>query len=161
MTGTFIGFLSHQLARLRADLDWLHRDDEASARLRARHLSYVNRLTPVLAVVNLANASLLSSVMRDSSGPWFLWGWLLLSLLWSVLAMRGWWARHRHDVDMASARGVRRVTQGAMGMAAVWALVALVWFPVGTSEQRFLVGMVVLGSLNGGVLALATVPPAA
>lgn len=161
MTGTFTGFLSHQLARLRADLDWLHRDDEASARLRARHLNYVNRLTPVLAVVNLATASLLASVMRDSAEPWFLWGWLLLSLLWSVLAVRGWWTRRRHDVDMASARAVRRVTQGAMVMATVWALAALVWFPVGTSEQRFLVGMVVLGSLNGGVLALATVPPAA
>ena len=35
------------------------------------------------------------------------------------------------------------------------------WFPQGNSEQRFLVGMVVLGCLNGGVLALATVPTAA
>ncbi|MDP3520221.1 MAG: HAMP domain-containing sensor histidine kinase [Hydrogenophaga sp.] len=161
MSGAFTGFLSRQLARLRADLDWLHRDDEDAARLRARHLNYVNRLTPLLAAVGLASTSLLAFVMRHSTGPVFLWGWLALSLVWSVLAMRGWWLRHRHEAQSASPRAVRRVTQGAVAMAMVWGLAALVWFPIGDGEQRFLVGMVVLGSLNGGVLALATVPPAA
>jgi signal transduction histidine kinase len=161
MSGTFTAFLSNQLARLRADLDWLHREDESAARLRARHLNYVNRLTPLLVVVNLTNACLLAVVMRSSTLPEHTGGWLALVLGWSVLALRGWWHRHRHDADTASPRAVRRVTQGAMVLAAVWAVAAVMWFPVGDSEQRFLVGMVVLGSLNGGVLALATVPPAA
>lgn len=96
MSGKVTDVLSSQLARLRADLDWLHRDDEAAARLRARHLNYVNRLTPLLVVVGLASSSLLAFVMRHSTGPVFLWGWLALGLAWSVLAMRGWWLRHRH-----------------------------------------------------------------
>lgn len=155
------GFVACQLARLRADLNWVRSEDEAAGRLRARHLNYINRLTPVLAVVNLGNAGLLSLLMRGSAGPWFGAGWLLLSLVWSVLAMQGWWTRHRHEMPVASPRAVHRVTLGAAAVAALWALAALVWFPMGNSEQRFLVGMVVLGSLNGGVLALATVPPAA
>ena len=155
------GWVAQPLARLRADLDWVHSDGEAAGRLRARHLNYVNRLTPVRVVVNLANAGLLALVMRDSAGTWFGSGWLLLTLVWSALAVHGWWVRHRHEMPTASPRAVRRVTLGAAALAALWALAALVWFPVGNSEQRFLVGMVVLGSLNGGVLALATVPPAA
>lgn len=155
------GGLRGALERWRAELDWLKRDDDSATRLRARHLNYVNRLTPLLVVVNLTNACLLSVVMRNSVPLGYTWGWLGLVLGWSLLAMRGWWYRHRHDADTASPLGVRRVTQGAMALAAVWAVAAVMWFPVGDSEQRFLVGMVVLGSLNGGVLALATVPPAA
>lgn len=161
MLATAQALVARQLARMRADLGWLRRDDAAAAWLRARHLHYVNRLTPLLVVVNLANAGLLGYVMRHSTGPLFLWGWVALQLTWSALALRGWWLRHRHEVDAASPRGVRRVVQGALFLSGVWALAALVWFPLGNSEHRFLVGMVVLGSLNGGVLALATVPPAA
>jgi signal transduction histidine kinase len=161
VTGARGTFFSQQVARLRADLDWLQRDDEASALLRARHLNYVNRLTPLLVSMNLANAGLLAYVMRDRTEPAFFLCWVLLSIAFSTLAMHGWWRRHRHETQRASPRAVWRVTQGAMSMAVLWGLAALIWFPVGDSGQRFLVGMVVLGCLNCGVLALATVPPAA
>ena len=161
MSGTFWATLSKWGTPLLTDLDWLYRDDEAAARLRARHLNYINRLTPLLAGVNLANACLLVYVMGDSAPPALVWCWTSFCLAWSALALRGWWLRHRHEAHSVSPRAVWRVTQGAMAMAMLWGVAALACFPAGNSEQRFLVGMVVLGSLNGGVLALATVPPAA
>lgn len=161
MTGALSAWVSRLQARLRTDLDWLTREDEAAARLRARHLNYVNRLTPLLVGVSMANATLLVYVMRFSAGALPVVCWVLFYVAWAVLAMRGWWKRHRHEAQTASSRAVRRVTQGAMAIALLWGVAALMWFPIGNSEQRFLVGMVVLGCLNGGVLALATVPTAA
>ena len=55
MMATAQALVARQLARMRADLGWLRRDDAAAAWLRARHLHYVNRLTPLLVVVNLVS----------------------------------------------------------------------------------------------------------
>lgn len=161
MIGRLGAWVSTHLSRLRAELDWLFAGDHMSAQLRARHLSYVNRLTPVLMVANLSNGSLLALVMRGSIDAWVLWGWWLLNALWSLFAFGAWWSRHRRPAESASVRAVHRVKRGAMAMALVWALAAVAFFPAGSSEQRFLVCMVVLGTLNGGVLAMAAVPPAA
>ena len=161
MTDAFQMWVSSLRTRLRADLDWLTREDDPAARMRARHLNHVNRLTPLLVGVGLANALLLIYVMRLSSGLLPVVGWSLLCVAWSTLALRGWWERHRHEAQMATPRAVWRLTQGAMAISLLWGVAALMWFPQGNSEQRFLVGMVVLGCLNGGVLALATVPTAA
>lgn len=150
-----------RFSRLRAELDWLNRSDDMAARLRARHLRYINLLTPVLMVANMANASLLSLAMRGNASDQVLLAWWSLNLLWSVLALQAWWRRHRRETDSASIRAVRRVKRGAVAMALMWAFAAVFFFPAGNSEQRFLVCMVVLGTLNGGVLAMAAVPSAA
>jgi len=162
MIGTFWAGLTRLGGPLLAELDWLYRDDDAAAaRLRALHLNYVNRLTPLLVAVSLANASLLLYVMGVSAGWLPTVCWTLSYIAWAALVMRGWWMRHRHGRETASPRAVWRVTHGAVFIALLWGSAALMWFPMGNSEQRFLVGMVVLGCLSGGVFALATALPAA
>lgn len=91
MIGTFWAGLSRLGGPLLAELDWLYRnDDAAAARLRALHLNYVNRLTPLLAAVSLANASLLLYVMGVSAGWLPTVCWTLSYIAWAALVMRGW-----------------------------------------------------------------------
>jgi diguanylate cyclase (GGDEF)-like protein len=134
--------------------------DRDSAEMRARHLNTVTRLTPLMAVVNVANGVLVS-LAYQATVPLLQRGvWLLLLTGGCALAARAGWHRRR-GTQRASVRAVRRQVQAAVVLAVLWGYVAVMWFPLGDADQRVLTASLVVGMMCGGAFAMAAVPQAA
>ena len=135
--------------------------DRDSADLRGRHLATVQRLTPAMALANLANAVLVAGAFQGSVAPAVLAAWLAAVLGGCAFAAHSWWRGRQRPPRPASPRAVHRLVVGSAALALLWAWPVLSWFPQGDAEQRLLLGVLTVGMLCGGAFAMATVPQAA
>jgi diguanylate cyclase (GGDEF)-like protein/PAS domain S-box-containing protein len=148
------------LQAFRADASFIYEDTGVEAgRLRAALLSAVLRLTPLVMVANVGCAL----VILWAFGGYTLLGmevWLALMAVVAAAALRGWW-RGRHGArETASCRAVQRATLHAGALAALWAVVPLVWFPGAAPHQQVQIAMVVTGMMGAGTFVLNPLPRA-
>lgn len=125
--------------------------------IRAAHLNGILRLTPYMMSANIISG-LLVFWSFSAALPLGLWFWGGALGLVSALALRGWW-RHRGRVDeTASTRAAHRATLHAGILAAVWAVMLLIWFPAATTAQQLLIATLLTGMLSAGAYVLSGLP---
>ncbi|NDY92745.1 putative bifunctional diguanylate cyclase/phosphodiesterase [Ideonella livida] len=153
-------------ARRRARLWWLRRErttrpptEAEAARLRARQLQAVLRLTPVAMGINLGNVAVIVHALWGQVAPALLLGWGGGIAIMAAMGLRGWWrGRQRGERSTASARALRRAAwqAGALGMA--WGVLPLVTLSALEATAQFFVGTVITGMICAGGFALSSVP---
>ncbi len=127
------------------------------ARLRGQHLASVLRLTPYTMAANTANAALAlwSFAPGVTPGQWL---WLASLVLIAVLALRRWWRLRGQVRATASCRALHHATMHAALLAALWALLPLLWFAQATPGQQLMVATLVTGMLAAGSFVLNGLP---
>ncbi|MCP5285048.1 MAG: EAL domain-containing protein [Burkholderiaceae bacterium] len=133
-----------------------------AARIRARQLQAVGRITPLAMAANLLNVVLvLWAVGVDGAVPGPLWWWALAVAGVGVRGLTGWWRqRQRVPREAASVKALHHATLNAAVLAALWAVMPPLLFPSGSHGVQLLVATVTTGMICAGGFALATVPVA-
>lgn len=149
------------LAGLRAGIASLYAGtDRESAQLRGAQLNSVLRLTPYAIAANVGSGTLVAWAFHHEM-PAGLPAWLAVLLLATALALVSWLRRGRRVRETASPRALHRATVHAALLAAIWAVVALAWFPTATAAQQLLVATLFTGMLGAGTFMLSPLPLAA
>jgi diguanylate cyclase (GGDEF)-like protein/PAS domain S-box-containing protein len=152
------------LDRLRQIWDqecWLYASHDAAAgESRARHLEASARLTPLVALANLLNASMLIVALAGSVPGLELSVWAGMLGLSCAYLMSTWWRHRGVPVRSASPRAVWRATWQAGVISSVWAVVPWLWLPLATPSQQLMIGVLTSGVLCAGAFVLATLLPA-
>lgn len=133
-----------------------------AARIRARQLQAVGRVTPLAMAANLLNVVLvLWAVGVDGAAPGPMWWWALAIAGVGIRGLTGWWRqRRRVPREAASVRALHHATLNAAVLAALWAVMPPLLFPSGSHGVQLLVAAVTTGMICAGGFALATVPVA-
>jgi diguanylate cyclase (GGDEF)-like protein/PAS domain S-box-containing protein len=134
--------------------------DRASAQLRAAQLSSILRLTPFAMLANVGSGLAVLWAYAPSLPPGMLWWFAALAMAASLVTLNWWQHRHRR-IEAVSSRAAHRATRNAALLAAVWAVVPLLWFPGGTAAQQILVATLLTGMLGAGTFMLGAMPRAA
>ncbi|MCB1995816.1 MAG: GGDEF domain-containing protein, partial [Rhodoferax sp.] len=132
-----------------------------AARIRARQLQAVGRLTPLAMGANALNVVLVLWAVQTAGVPVALWWWAGAVSLVALRGMGGWWRQHRRTrKDTASLQALHRATLHAVVLALLWAAMPVILFPGGGHDLQLLVASVTTGMICAGGFALATVPVA-
>lgn len=134
--------------------------EEVAGRLRARQIEAISRLSPVLMLCNIVNATVVSVLFAPSADalPFVVWSAVAVALsLWGVSD----WNRNRRigTRNWASRRGCRKVALFAGLHGGLWALPGLLVTPP-TGDHRVIVGMMITALMGNGFLAMVSLPPA-
>ncbi|WP_439817950.1 putative bifunctional diguanylate cyclase/phosphodiesterase [Zavarzinia sp. CC-PAN008] len=123
------------------------------------------RHTPLMMAANLFNGGATAWAVSSVANRAVLGLWLTVLTLYVVFAIRSWlsWRkRGERNPDMGvSERTLTRATWHAGILAAIWAVVPLLWFHQLEVAGQVLVATLVTGMICAGGFALATVPRAA
>jgi len=148
------------LTQLLAASSPLYRDVGADAgRLRAALLGAVLRLTPHVMAANMVCALIIVwAFAADRPRGMAVWAALMLGM--AAAALRAWWRGRGRQRASVSVGAMRRATLHAAGLAALWAVVPLVWFPGATPHQQVQIAIVVTGMMGAGAFILNPLPRA-
>jgi diguanylate cyclase (GGDEF)-like protein/PAS domain S-box-containing protein len=134
----------------------------SEGRIRAAQIHAVARFSPLTMVANLINAGVVVFLVREEANPFVLAAWALTILAVVVMTTRAWFLRRGRKPRMhASARAIRRATYHAAALAALWAVVPVLWFGSVSAEDQLVIACLVTGMICAGGFALATIPSAA
>ncbi len=132
------------------------------ARIRAAQIHAVSRFSPMTLVTNLINAGVVVAVVRDEANVWVLAAWVTAIMAMVAATTRAWFLRrNRRPRRRASMRAIRRATYHAAALAAVWAVVPVLWFGGIPPQDQLVIACLVTGMICAGGFALATIPSAA
>lgn len=132
------------------------------ARIRAAQFHAISRFSPLTMAANLVNCGVVVAAVREEANAWVLGAWVTVILTMVAVTTRAWFERRsRKQRQRASMRAVRRATYHATLLAAVWALVPVLWFGSVTPEDQLVIACLVTGMICAGGFALATIPIAA
>lgn len=128
-----------------------------AGRLRFEHLNAVLRLTPVVMVANVGNASLLLWAFHGhwTTGLLVWWG---VMVLMASLAMWRWATARSRPFPTVSCRGIRRSTLHAGLLAANWAVIPIAWFADAGHGQQLAIATLFTGMMGAGTFVLASLP---
>lgn len=148
------------LDSLRDDIAQMYSSNEhESALLRGAHLTSVVRVTPAMMFANVgAGACILLSFSPDI--PTGLWLWFGALTLLCALACWSWWRMPDTGLITASVRRVKRSTLHAAGLAGIWGVMIILWFPTGASLQQMTISTLVTGMIGAGGFVLSPLPRA-
>lgn len=135
--------------------------DVLSARVRLRQFRALLRLMPVMVPANLAAAALVYTALADVGRGYWLPAWFLVQV---VAAAVGFWARltwQRRPPTSVTPTLVGKVNRHAVALGLTWAALPLGWFGGATAEQQMLIGIVLVGVMCGGAVALGSFAQAA
>lgn len=143
---------------LRRGIAMLYGDGgRTAARWRGAHLGTVLRLTPYTMSANIGCSLLVLWMFHeDLSTGLLVWAAGIVGL--SLLAIAGWWQRRGHLLTQASRRAVRKATRHAALLAALWAVMTVVWFPDASADQQITMAALVTGMLAAGSFVLSPLP---
>ena len=152
---------SFDLAGLRAGIADLYSGaGHVAAQLRGAQLGSVLRLTPYAMLANLGSGLLVVWAFHGDR-PAAMLAWLVVLTLALALAMLSWLQRGRRLIATARPRALHRATLHAALLAAIWAVVPLLWFPGASPAQQLLVATLFTGMLGAGTFMLSPLPLAA
>lgn len=129
---------------------------------RMRQVGMVVRLTPLLSLVNIVNASLPVSVLWERVPRLPLVIWLATAAVLAVYPLRAWWSsRQKPPRCSGSTRSVRRavVLGGIAGL--VWASAAPLFVSGLDHDTILFLSVVLSGMAAAGAVVLAPIPQAA
>jgi diguanylate cyclase (GGDEF)-like protein/PAS domain S-box-containing protein len=153
--------LSSRLRLLWEQERWLYASPEpAAAEVRARHVEAVLRLTPLVLLANLINASLVILALRGSAPAHELAIWAGLLGVACLYSLHSWGRARGRVLHQVSPRAVLRATLQSTLMSMLWAAVPLLWLPHAAPPQQLLLSVLTSGVLCAGAFALATLAPA-
>lgn len=140
---------------------WLHdATDPAAAELRARHLDAVLRLVPVTVLAHLGNAALVLLALRRQVPLAELLAWCAGVLVAGLVPLHSWWRWRRRAVQRARPAAVARATLHVACMAALWAMVPLLWGARAEPAQALLLAVLISGLISSGAFCMAPLLPA-
>ena len=157
---TWSGVVKTALGRT-AVLDGLSEDTRA--RVRARQVFAISRLTIPMMLANIANALALLVVMEVSEqSSWAVWTWTAIAVSFALYTCVIWYRRrHLPFPERLGRRTSRKVVANAFLLGAIWTIPGLFFLPHATgSAQSFLVALAA-GMIAGGAMALYPLPAAA
>lgn len=138
-------------------------NEDAQARLRARQLATVTRLTPLNAIANTLDVLLTLAVFQHSPfiQPLLLWA-AVQCLLWGVATYHWYRVTRRSSPWLrASNRATRRATFNSCIIASMWAIPPLLLYSSGTDEQRLFLTAITAGMMCAGGFVFTNLPKAA
>jgi diguanylate cyclase (GGDEF)-like protein len=134
--------------------------DMAAAEIRAKHLSVVTGLTPLLMGANFINVGLVLLALWASAPRWALLGWAATVLGICAVAARCWLRWRRKAPRLTSPGALVRAGWQAGLLAAAWAVLPVLWFNTVDTPAQVLMTALEVGMMCTGGFALATVPMA-
>jgi len=159
---------SHSLAALVKPVDI---PEDQAASIRARQLETAGRLTPVMVLANLVNASVVLVSFWHSPAIRLLglWGALLfvasaILLIANMRARRKAKRRKReriaHSADKTQ-QGIERFSRLASFVGLVWGILPLLIMPFEDETSQLAVSIIMAGMMFGGVVLISRIPEAA
>ncbi|MFZ5548232.1 MAG: putative bifunctional diguanylate cyclase/phosphodiesterase [Pseudomonadota bacterium] len=140
---------------------WLYASaDPAAAELRARHVEAVLRVMPLVVLAHLLNAGLVVLALRSRVPLAELLAWCALMLLTCLLPMHSWQRWRTRVVQRVAPAAIWRAMLHAAWMAALWAVVPLLWIPHAEPAQALLLSVLISGVMCSGAFIMATLLPA-
>ena len=159
---------SHSLAALVKSIDI---PEDQAANIRARQLETAGRMTPVMVLANLVNASVVIVSFWHSPAIRLLglWGALLFlaSIILLIANMRARRkAIHRKNERIAPSpdrtqQGIERFSRLASFVGLVWGILPLLIMPFHDDTSQLAVSMIMAGMMFGGVVLISRIPEAA
>lgn len=140
----------------------LEQQQDAEARLRARQLITLTRLTPLNALANLLDVGLTIAILENSRWQTLLYAWAALHfLLWGA-ALHSWrkMTTRTRPLERVSQRAIRQSSTNAAILALMWSIPPAL-MPVSNPEQQLFITAITSGMICAGAFALYTVPIAA
>jgi diguanylate cyclase (GGDEF)-like protein len=156
---------SNSQDRYSSDLDQLSVDEKNDllARLRAKQLEAVTRLTPLNALANVFNTLVtLFSMWSTANESWLLlWAAMILGTV--SIAISSWYRLYSRDKlpERASTKVMTAATAHAALLALLWSVPPVLLYASGSEEQRLYITAVTTGMMCAGSFALYTMPRAA
>ncbi len=137
--------------------------EDTMARVRARQVYAISRLTVPMMLANIINAMALLFVMDVSgqSSPAVVM-WTCAAVSFAILTIYTWYRRSRHPFPKRLRRKTaRRVVANAALLGAIWVIPGLFFLPFSSGiAQAFLIALAA-GMIAGGSMALYPLPAAA
>ena len=129
-------------------------------RIRTRQMDAVRQLTPVTMSVNLINVSIVLGLFWDTGSRIFLSLWAIGIASAALLALRAWMRSRQIRPEGSSLRGMRRMTQQAFFLAAIWGALPLALLDRVAPSSQMIIVCLMAGMIAGGAFTLSTVPRA-
>jgi diguanylate cyclase (GGDEF)-like protein/PAS domain S-box-containing protein len=140
---------------------WLYASaDSAAAELRARHVEAVLRVMPLVVLAHILNAGLVVLALRSRVPLHELLAWCAVMLLTCLLPMRSWLRWRTRVVQRVAPAAIWRATLQAAWMAALWAVVPLLWIGQAEPTHALLLSVLISGVMCAGAFIMATLLPA-
>lgn len=140
---------------------WLYASaDSAAAELRARHVEAVLRVMPLVVLAHMLNAALVVLALRSRVPLHELLAWCAVMLLTCLLPMRSWLRWRTRVVQRVAPAAIWRATLQAAWMAALWAVVPLLWIGQAEPTHALLLSVLISGVMCAGAFIMATLLPA-
>tara|TARA_Y100001968_G_scaffold179990_1_gene164876 strand:+ start:21882 stop:24242 length:2361 start_codon:yes stop_codon:yes gene_type:complete len=149
---------SQTIETLRDDIALMYNSDEREmALLRGAHLTSVIRVTPPMMFANVGSGLCILFSFYPSI-PTGLWVWFASLACICALACWSWWHMRNTVLATASTRRVKRSTLHAAGLAGIWAVMIVTWFPQASALQQMTIASLVTGMIGAGGFVLSPLP---
>jgi diguanylate cyclase (GGDEF)-like protein/PAS domain S-box-containing protein len=136
-------------------------DEETARHIRGDQISAIIDLAPMTAAANSVNAVVVVLLFAGTVSDTFLAGWCALLALFVGLSIRDRCCLGRTTRPTTSKRAIPRLVIHSVGIAALWATLALWVVPQADTFRRLTLEVMLAGMAAGGAFSLATVPFAA
>ena len=136
--------------------------DVVTKTIRTAQLYALIRLVPVTVGVNFFNAIIVATALYGTvaDGPLFAWLAAILGFCgWRLV--RAWRLRHDPIYTARHPTSIWTISAAVGILALLWTVPALFWFAQATELQRLLIALVVIGTICGASVTMASVPLAA
>ena len=137
--------------------------EDTLARVRARQVYAISRLTVPMMLANIVNALAVLTVLEVSGqSSMAVVIWTLAAVSFALFTCYSWYQRRHHPFpDKLGRKTMRRAVSHAALLGAVWVIPGLFFLPqTSGSAQAFLVALAA-GMIAGGAMALYPLPAAA
>ncbi|MEM0988033.1 MAG: ATP-binding protein [Pseudomonadota bacterium] len=137
--------------------------EDILARVRARQVYSISRLTIPMMMANIVNATTLLVVMELSGqGSPAVWIWTATVFLFAAYTAFVWYRRRSFPFpEKLGVKTARRVIINAALLGAIWAAPGLLFLPTATGAVQSLLVALAAGMIVGGSMALYPLPTAA
>ena len=159
---------SHSLAALVKSIDV---PEDQAASIRARQLETAGRLTPVMVLANLVNASVVIVSFWHSPAIRLLGLWAaLLFVASAILLIANMRARRKAKLRKQNGiagstdktqQGIERFSRLASFVGLIWGILPLLIMPFDDATSQLAVSIIMAGMMFGGVVLISRIPEAA
>ena len=153
--------LQHPVSLWRREVHVYPAPDADSAAIRAQHMPFVGRLTPLTMIGNAAGGILLTYSVQGAIPAWQSLPWLAALLAVCAASLIHWWQHRDRPRTSVSRRAMTRTVQDAIALSAFWAVATAIWLSALPHDLQLLLSTLVIGMICGGAFALVSVPQAA
>lgn len=136
-------------------------DGEVAARLRARQIGALLRVTPFMLAANMIMASLVVYMLHSAPGSDLLYFWAVMIGLVIAIGVESYRRnRRRGQVHSASPKGLTKAVRSGFVLGLMWGMLPVFYIPEADPAAHYIVSVLMVGLLGGGAMSLYVVPRA-